>query len=98
MLRQEEIPYRYREYTQEPLSAAEIREVLDKLGVAASAVLRRRDPAFKALGLTGDESDSVLVGHMADHPTLLERPIGLFRSRAVVGRPPEQLVGLVRGG
>ena len=94
MLDEHDVPYRYREYTREPLSAAEIRRVLKLLGVGPKDVLRKRDRAFKELGLTGDEADAVLIAHMAEHPTLLERPIGVKGDRAVVGRPPEELLKL----
>ena len=95
MLRAEGIEFTYREYTKEPLSEAEIREVLGKLGQAANSVVRRRDKAFKELGLSGDESDAVLIPLMAKHPTLLERPIGVVGDRAAVGRPPANLLELV---
>jgi arsenate reductase-like glutaredoxin family protein len=32
---------------------------------------------------------------MARHSTLLQRPIGIVDGRAVVGRPPEELLKLV---
>ncbi len=95
MLRAEGIEFTYREYTKEPLSEAEIREVLGKLGQTANSVVRRRDKAFKELGLSGDESDAVLIPLMAKHPTLLERPIGVVGDRAAVGRPPANLLELV---
>ena len=34
------------------------------------------------------------IAHMAEHPTLLERPIGVKGGRAVVGRPIENLLEL----
>ncbi len=37
------VPYRYREYTREPLSEAELRDLLRKLGVGAKDILRSRD-------------------------------------------------------
>ena len=94
MLNDRGIEFRYREYRQEPLSAAEIRAVLKKLGVGPKAMLRPRDKAFKALGLTGDEPDAKLIELMAEHPTLLQRPIGVRDRRAVVGRPVENLLDL----
>lgn len=94
MLDEHDVPYRYREYTREPLSAAEIRRVLKRLGVGPKAVLRKNDRAFKELGLTGDEDDRALVAHMAEHPTLLQRPIGVLGQRAAVGRPPSALLEL----
>jgi len=95
LLQAHEVPFTYREYTQEPLTVAELERVFALLGVAPKALLRRRDAAYKALGLTGAEPDSVLIGHMAEHPTLLQRPIGVRGDRAVVGRPPAALLELV---
>jgi arsenate reductase len=94
LLKDRQIPYRYRDYREELLSAEEIRSVLRKLGVGPGRVLRRNDAAFKKLGLTGQESDDRLVSLMAEHPTLLQRPIGVLGDRAVVGRPPENLLDL----
>lgn len=65
-----------------------------KLGVGPKALLRTRDKAYKALGLTGDEPPDVLIGHMAEHPTLLQRPIGILGDKAVVGRPITNLLEL----
>jgi arsenate reductase-like glutaredoxin family protein len=52
----------------------------------------------KPLGVTGEESDAELLRLMAEHPTLLQRPIGVTGTgkdrRAVVGRPPENLLEL----
>lgn len=94
MLNERGIEFDYREYRQEPLSEAELRKVLGLLGLGPKDVLRRRDKAFRALGLTGEETDGELLAHMAEHPTLLERPIGVAGERAVIGRPPEKLLEL----
>jgi len=88
------IAYRYREYTEEPLSVEEIKTLLTRLGVTAHDVLRRNDKAFKENGLTGQESATQLVRLMARHPTLLQRPIGVKGKKAVLGRPPENLLSL----
>ena len=97
MLNERGVEYHYREYRKEPLSADELRAVLARLGVSTREVLRCRDRAFKELALTGDEDDATLVAHMAEHPTLLQRPIGVVGERAVVGRPVERLLELVDG-
>jgi len=95
LLRDHGIDFEYREYRRDPLSVDEIRVVLDKLGVGAREVLRRHDRVAKELGLTGDETEERLIALMAEHPTLLQRPIGVAGSRAVLGRPPENLLGLL---
>lgn len=95
MLDEKGIEYRYRDYVKNPLSEAEIRDVLGRLGLRPKDVLRSKDAAFQTLGLTGDEPDEDLFAAMARHPTLLQRPIGIAGDRAVVGRPPERLLELV---
>jgi arsenate reductase len=87
--------YRYREYRKEPLSAAEIRDLLALLELPARSVLRTRDRAFKQLQLTGDEPEAELIDLMSRHPTLLQRPIAVGNGRAVVGRPVERVLDVV---
>ena len=94
MLDDKKIAYRYREYTEEPLNQTEIKRVLGLLGLKAVDVLRKNDKAFKENGLTGNESQAELIKFMAQHPTLLQRPIGIKGKKAVLGRPPENLLKL----
>ena len=94
MLDENGVAYRYREYKQEPLDEEELRALFAKLALTPRDLLRRRDRAYRELGLTGDEPDDQLIQLMAAHPTLLERPIGVHGGRAVVGRPPDRLLQL----
>ena len=95
MLDEKAIPYRYREYTREPLTESEIRGILRLLGISARDLLRTRDPAYAELGLADDQPDDELIRAMARHPTLVQRPIGRLPGKAVLGRPPERLLELV---
>ena len=95
MLDEKAIPYRYREYTREPLTESEIREILRLLGIPARNLLRTQDPAYAELGLSGNASDDELIPAMAQHPTLVQRPIGRLPGKAVLGRPAERLLELV---
>jgi arsenate reductase len=62
--------------------------------IVSTDVLRRNDKAYRALDLTGDEDDARWIELMAEHPTLLQRPIGVLGERAALGRPPEALLTL----
>jgi len=95
LLKEEGIPFINREYTREPLSQEELRDVFAMLACSPKDLLRKRDKAYGELGLTGEEADDVLIAHMAEHPTLLQRPIGILGDRAVVGRPHTELLRLV---
>ncbi len=93
MLKAEGVEFEYREYTKEPLSVAELRTLLKKLGMKAGEVLRSREA--KKVGLSADDSQKKLLAAIAENPKLLTRPIGVRGKRAVVGRPPENLLELV---
>ncbi|MBZ0111241.1 MAG: arsenate reductase (glutaredoxin) [Thermoanaerobaculia bacterium] len=95
MLKENEIPFEYREYTEDPLSEDELRELFSALGLEPAETLRTRDPVYRELGLTGNEPAEALIRWMALHPTLLQRPIGVVGERAVLGRPPERLLELI---
>ncbi|CAN5604237.1 hypothetical protein BH23PSE2_BH23PSE2_03650 [soil metagenome] len=60
-------------------------------------LLRSGDPEYAALTL-GDPGldDDALLAAMAAHPRLIERPIFVHRGRAVIGRPPERVLDLLR--
>ncbi len=95
MLEDHGVEYRYRDYTKEPLSKAELRRILGLLDMKPADVLRKRDAANKELGLDGSEPAATLLGHMAEHPTLVQRPIAILDGRAVLGRPAEEILKLL---
>ena len=50
---------------------------------------------FKELGLTKSDDDEALIAAMAANPILIERPMAISRTKAVIGRPPEQVLTLL---
>jgi arsenate reductase len=93
LLKEHGADYEYREYTEAPLSQAELKALFKKLKLKPAELLRKKEA--KAAGLTGDESDARLIKAMADEPTLLQRPIAVKGARAVLGRPVENLEALL---
>jgi arsenate reductase (glutaredoxin) len=59
--------------------------------------LVRKDPHFKELGLSaGDYTDAAsVVDLLVEHPRLMERPVAIKGDRAVLGRPPEDILDLL---
>ncbi|MFT7521165.1 MAG: arsenate reductase [Kiritimatiellia bacterium] len=92
MLDEHNLEFTYREYTKDPLTVEELRDVLGKLGVGPRDVLRKRDASKN--GLTGSETDDQLLALMAEIPRLLQRPIGVLGDKAEIGRPVENLLRL----
>lgn len=83
-------------YLETPPDAETLRELLGKLGLSARQLLRSGEDEYKALGLTNPAlGEEALIQAMVAQPKLIERPILVIGSRAVVGRPPEQVLELL---
>jgi len=83
-------------YLETPPSAADITVLLSKLGMGARQLLRKGEDAYKDNDLKNtDLSDAQLIDAMAQFPKLIERPIVVKGDRAVLGRPPENVLGLI---
>lgn len=82
-----------RKYLEDAPSAAEINDVLQKLGKAPLELMRTKEAEFKELSLKG-ASDDALIAAMASHPKLIERPVVIEGEKAAIGRPPESVLAL----
>lgn len=83
-------------YLESPPSAAELGELLKKLGIGARDLLRKGEDAYKENKLGDDSlSDAQLIAAMVKHPKLIERPIVVKGKQAVLGRPPENVLALI---
>jgi len=83
-----------RRYLEAPPTRDEITAALSALGISAGELLRRGEAQFKSLELGKDAPDAALLDAMAEHPVLIERPIVFKDHRAVLGRPPENVLAL----
>ncbi|WP_141733689.1 arsenate reductase (glutaredoxin) [Oligoflexus tunisiensis] len=78
------------EYLKTPPSAAELQDLLKLLKLRPRDIIRSKDESFAALKLNLDDDKAVLAA-LVKHPELLERPIVVQGSQAVVARPPERV-------
>jgi arsenate reductase len=83
-------------YLETPLNAAQLQELLGKLGIRPRQLLRTGEDEYKALGLDDPQlTDEQLITAMTSHPKLIERPILVAGDKAVVGRPPESILEIL---
>ncbi|HEY6132165.1 MAG TPA: arsenate reductase (glutaredoxin) [Halioglobus sp.] len=82
-------------YLETPPTAREISGLLNKLGMTAGQLVRRGEDDYKASGLGRDSSDADILKAMAKNPKLIERPIVVKGNKAVLGRPPENVLPLI---
>lgn len=79
-------------YLETAPSRADIESLLKKLGVSARELMRTKEELYKELGLAKVEDESKLIDALAEYPKLIERPIVIEGSRAVIGRPVEKVI------
>ena len=83
-------------YLDTPPTAAELRTIAGQLDLPVRAMLRTGEEEYTALDLADPSlDDEALLKAMAEHPRLIERPIFVHQGRAVIGRPPEQVLTLL---
>lgn len=97
ILQEHGVDAHYVRYLEEAPTKAELRRVLTMLGVDdARAIARTGEAEWTELGLDAATSDEILDA-MVNHPILIERPIVIRGDRAVIGRPPENVLDLLEG-
>ncbi|MFZ6003881.1 MAG: arsenate reductase family protein [Actinomycetota bacterium] len=84
-------------YLESPPTAEELGAVLDSLGMQPWELARMGEEVAKELALKDLPRDrDKWIEVMVAHPILIERPILVTADgRAVVGRPPEAVLGLL---
>lgn len=82
-------------YLKDAPSLAEIKTLNTALDLPVLKMMRSGEKQFKEAGLTKTSSDAALLGAMAKHPILIERPIAVKNGRAIIGRPPENVLTLL---
>lgn len=85
-------------YLETPPDAATLRKVLQMLGMnSARELMRQKEELYKTLELADATlSETALVQALIDNPKLIERPIVIHQGQARIGRPPEQVLEILR--
>ena len=81
------------EYLKTPPSATELKMLLKKLGLSVQDIIRKKEPLF----IEKDKklSDEKWIAILVKNPVLIERPIVVKGNKAVIGRPPENVLKLI---
>ena len=96
LLQQADVSPEIVEYLTAPPSPEVLLDIVAKLGCEVRDLIRVKESAFSELGLDDDSlDDAALVAAMVENPILIERPIVVKGDRAVIGRPPENVLALL---
>ena len=84
------------EYLVTPPGTDEIKAVLEKLAIEPRDLMRRGETLYRDLQLAAETDNLKLVAAMHDNPLLIERPVVLAGDKAALGRPPEDVLKILR--
>jgi arsenate reductase (glutaredoxin) len=97
LLEQSGVTPRVVEYLTTPPTAAELKAIVTKLGIAPAQLVRKSEEIYKSDYAGKTLTDAQWIDAMVKHPILIERPIVIHGEHAVLGRPPESVKKLLPG-
>jgi arsenate reductase len=83
------------EYLANRPSKEELVDLLSKLGMKAEELIRKGESVFKDSFKGKELSEKKWIEAMIRYPKLIERPIVVKGDKAVLGRPPENVLSLL---
>ncbi len=84
-------------YLQTPPTQKELSVILKKLKMEPKQLIRFKEPVAEKLKMKPSDNrpDAEWIKLMVENPILIERPIVITPKKAVLGRPPENVLGLL---
>ena len=97
LLREREQEIKIIEYLRIPPTVEELDNILCQLDREQIEVIREKEDRFSELGLSinDNRSRAEWIQIMVDNPILIERPIVVNDNKAVLGRPPENVIEIL---
>ena len=84
------------EYLKIPLQKDELKKISTSLGLRTKEFVRKNESDFKEKSLANHlENDDEMIEAMAAYPKIIERPIVILKGKAIIGRPPENVLKLI---
>ncbi len=83
------------DYLNNPPSVKELKDILKMLDFTPIQLVRKNEAIWKEQYKNKNLSDDAIIKAMIAHPKLIERPIVIKGNKAVLGRPPENIIELI---
>lgn len=84
-----------RRYLDDPLNEDELRDLMSRLDADGEALVRTQEGEWQEVEDTDLQDQEQVIRAIVSHPKLMERPIADDGKRAVIGRPPEDVLALL---
>ena len=83
------------EYLKDLLSISELEIIIEKLGITPVELVRKNELIWKENYKGKNLSDKEIVQAMIENPKIMERPIVVNGEKAVLGRPPKNVLKII---
>ncbi len=84
-------PFKIITYLLDAPTKTELKEVISYLGISPDDLVRKNEAIWKGNFKNKNLTDDQVIDAMVSHPKLIERPIVINGTKAVIGRPPERI-------
>ena len=96
LLKENGVGYERVNYYIDPLSEEKLRALLSKANLRAFDVLRKKESLFKELNISENTPPDEIIKLIVENPNLLQRPIVEVGDKAVLARPVEKALELIK--
>lgn len=83
-------------YFVDPFTEKKLAGLLKKTGLRPFDVLRRNEPDFKLAGIDKESPDKEVIAAMVKYPSIIQRPIVEVGDKAVLARPIELALEILK--
>ena len=84
------------EYIKQPPSIEQLKNILSSLNLKAQDIMRKKEAEYKDSGLNNASlTEEQQLKLMIKNPKVMERPIVVKGNKAIIGRPPENVLALI---
>ena len=96
LFRENGIDFEQVNYFAQPLTADDVRTLQRSLKLPAFAMLRTKEKEFKVLGFDENTPEDAIIDAIVRNPGLLNRPIVVVGDKAVIARPIEKALDIIK--
>lgn len=82
-------------YLEDTPSKEDLKKIIDLLGILPIELVRTKETVWIENYKDKELSDKEIIEAMLENPRLIERPIVIKNNKAIIGRPPQQVLDIL---